>query len=237
MTEKGKTIKEFIKKIKGRKAIGIAFIVIGVLVILSVIIVPIINQKRNQQAVESIKANKDQTTTATPSAISEQITPDAVEATPDAAQPPTDAQEDEAARRASLMQIKNCIGIVTIDKINVELAVVEGTDDESLKSAVGHLSESAAIGQKGNCVISAHHGGFYGEFFQNLEQLEVGDIVEMTDINGNSYLYSVYDSKVVSRSDWSVIENLAEESTLTLITCVDRTQEERIVVSAIRFEP
>lgn len=237
MTEEGTIFKRIKHIIKGRKALGVVLIVIGALIILSVIVVPIVNQKRNQQAVESVKANKHRVMTPTPPAVLADATPAAAEATPSAVMPPQQEQEDKATKRASLMQIKNCIGVVTIDKINVELAVVEGTDDESLKSAVGHLSESAAIGQKGNCVISAHHGGFYGEFFQNIEKLETGDIVEMTDINGNSYLYSVYNSKIVSRSDWSVIEELAQESTLTLITCVDRSQEQRIVVSAVLFEP
>lgn len=236
MTKKGGIFKKIIEQLKGRKVLGVVCIVIGALIILSAIIVPVINQKRNQQAAQSIKANKQESKTPAPTAVSTETTPAAAETTSFAVTPTPQGEEGKEAKRASLMQIKNCIGVVTIDKINLELAVVEGTDDESLKSAVGHLSESAAIGQKGNCVISAHHGGFYGEFFQNIEQLKTGDIVEMTDLNGNSYFYSVYDSQIVSRSDWSVVDALAQESTLTLITCVDRSQEQRIVVSAILFE-
>ena len=69
----------------------------------------------------------------------------------------------------------------------------------------------------------------------NIDKLEKEDIIQIIDKSGNIHNYSVYDKKTVQRTDWSVVDELNEQSTLTLITCVDSSQEQRIIVSAIEF--
>ncbi len=207
---------------------------VGLIVILSVIFVPIINKNRNKKQVDAVKKNIN--VTAEPSKspeIKNEVTEEGVEVSQEAAT--ISPEEEKRQKREALLQENNCIGIIIIEKIGVELAIEEGDDDETLKRAVGHMPSSAAIGEKGNCVISAHHGGFYGEFFLNVDKLEKEDIIQLVSKDGSVHNYAVYERKVVKRTDWSVVDALNEQETLTLITCVDSSQEERIIVSAIAF--
>lgn len=225
--------KELSKKDKIKKITGLAVMLLGVAVIVSVIVVPLANRKRNDDNVELIKSNMKATAESvntddnTASGAAADVTDEVVEVSEDAV----------AARRAQLLEESGCIGVIVIDKIGVELAIAEGDDDETLKHFVGHMTSSSALGANGNCVLSAHHGGYYGEFFKNISQLEDEDIIYLIDKNGQLYKYAVYDKKQIKRTDWSVVDDLnSDMATLTLITCVDTTQEERIIVSAIRFE-
>ncbi len=234
MFERLKKFKSLPVKDKIRTVTGIVLIIAGIAVILSVILVPYFNKKRNKTAVDAIKQNVNVTEepqNTTGPAL--ETTESAAETTESAAT--ADPEEEARQRREALLADGNCIGVVIIDKIGVELAIQEGDDDEVLKHAVGHMSSSASIGQKGNCVLSAHHGGYYGEFFLNIDKLEKEDIIQIIDKSGNIHNYSVYDKKTVQRTDWSVVDELNEQSTLTLITCVDSSQEQRIIVSAIEF--
>lgn len=222
--------KDLSGKDKIKKIAGLIFIILGAAAIISAIAVPIINKNRNAKNVSLIKENIPQKTN-TP----ENITTD------DAAQVTTEStevtQESSKSLTQELLDKNGCIGVIIIDKIGAELAIEEGDDDETLKRSVGHMTSSSAIGENGNCVLSAHHGGYYGEFFENIDSLEDEDIICLIDKNGNTYKYAVYDKQIIKRTNWSVVEDLSPNmATLTLITCVDRTQEERIIVSAVRFQ-
>lgn len=222
-------LKERIKKIA-----GISLMAVGVIIILSVIIVPLINKNRNKKQVQAVKENiMPSSSPESDSAAESDSPPESEEVSSEAAT--IDPQEEARQRREALLNESGCIGIIVIEKLGVELAIEEGDDDEVLKRAVGHMNASSNLGAKGNCVLSAHHGGYYGEFFLNIDKLENGDIIQLIDKSGNIYNYSVYEQKVVKRTDWSVVKELNEQATLTLITCVDRSQEERIIVSAVAF--
>lgn len=229
------SFKELPRKEKIRKITGLAFMVVGLLVVLSAIIVPIVNKVNNDKVVDAVKSNIPVSESPDKTESPDEVTEESAEITVEAVGEP--AVDETAKRREELLAQSGCIGIIVIDKINVELAIKEGDDDETLKTSVGHMIASAPIGENGNCVLSAHHGGYYGEFFKNIEQLENEDIIQLISADGNVSKYSVYDKKKIKRTDWSVTDKLSEDlSTLTLITCVDATQEERIIVSAIKFE-
>lgn len=234
MKEMIKKFKQLPVKDKVRRITGLCLIVFGIIVIISVIVVPYVNKKRNQKAVDAIKENIKITSEPAVTPEDEVVSEAAIETTQPAAT--LSPQEEARQRREALLAENNCIGVIIIEDIGVELAIQEGDDDETLKHAVGHMPSSAAIGAKGNCVLAGHHGGYYGEFFLNIEKLEDEDIIQIIDKTGQIHYYSVYDKKVVQRTDWSVVDELNEQSTLTLITCVDASQEQRIIVSAIEFE-
>lgn len=229
-----KKLKEMPTKMKVRRGVGLLIMVVGVLIVLSVLLVPLLNQRRNRASVDAIREGEKSTQAPAPQSTSgTAVSLPATEVSPGAVTP--NPEEEAAARRAALLEKNGCIGVIVIDQIGVELAIEEGDDDETLKHAVGHMTASAPIGGKGNCVLSAHHGGYYGEFFLNVDKLKAGDMIQVIDRNGTSHDYAVYETKVVQRTDWSVVDELNDQSTLTLITCVDSTQEQRIIVSAIKF--
>lgn len=215
---------------KSRTVLGVLLLVAGIVIIASAIVVPAINRKQNDKDIEEIRNGKYADEVTAP-AVSEEtaVTGGAVSQT--AVEP-----DGHELKMQQILADNTRIGIVEIEKIDVLYAVVEGTEDEQINRAVGHLKESAGIGQQGNCVIAGHRGGYYGTFFERLPELENGDVIKMTDLNGVDYYYTVYNKEEVHPADWSVIRDLSDLHTLTLITCEDDTRR-RIVVQAALFQP
>lgn len=121
------------------------------------------------------------------------------------------------------------IGMIEIDKIDVNYVIAEGWTRQNICVTIGHMTESSGVGEYGNCVLAGHRGGIYGEFFKNIDKLENGDKIRLIDVYGIEYVYVVYDSFLTSPDDMSVTENVANESTLTLVSCEDNAKKRLIV--------
>ncbi|MBC2582422.1 class D sortase [Clostridium sp. DJ247] len=121
------------------------------------------------------------------------------------------------------------IGIMTIGKINLKVAIGEGDDNETLKYSVGHIKGTAMPGEKGNFSVAGHRSYTYGEYFNRLDELEVGDKI-MVKTKKGEYTYKIYDIKVVLPSDVSVL-NKTDDATITLITCTPiRVATHRLII-------
>lgn len=110
------------------------------------------------------------------------------------------------------------IGIIEIESLNLRYPVFEGTGDAQLDEGIGHLTETAGLCEKGNCVLAGHNGSFRGMFFTRLSEIEAGAEVEVTNRNGVTHTYVVEKLAVVGAYDTSVREESGEER-LTLLTC------------------
>ena len=121
------------------------------------------------------------------------------------------------------------MGIIEIDKIDLIYAVVEGTSDDNLGVAIGHMKNTAKFGQPGNCVLAGHRGGISGPYFKKIDKLKVGDPIKLTDANGVEYTYLVTESFIVEPTEVCVAENNTDEKILTLITCEDNSTKRLIV--------
>lgn len=100
----------------------------------------------------------------------------------------------------------------------VEHPVMEGTTSKVLNAGIGHIEETAGIGESGNCVLCGHNGSRYGTFFTPLSQISIGDEVMITDKNGLKHIYEVTETEVVNPYDNS-IKTQGTEKELTLFTC------------------
>jgi len=105
------------------------------------------------------------------------------------------------------------IGRIEIQRLNMSVAVVEGTGTAALRRAVGHIAGTALPGQPGNIGIAAHRD----TFFRPLRNIQRGDIVTLTTPRGE-YRYSVVSTKVVDPDDVAVLNSDGSEI-LTLVTC------------------
>lgn len=124
---------------------------------------------------------------------------------------------------------KQISGLLEISKINVNAAILEGTDDSVLKYAVGHYPEFGEVGKPGNYVLLGHRNYVYGHFFRNLDNLKAGDEVKIT-VGDTTYIYVVYESFVVEPEEVWVLEQ-TEESIITMITCTPiGTYTDRLIV-------
>lgn len=139
---------------------------------------------------------------------------------------------------------------VIIPKINVEVPVVYdvgSTDEEAIQAAlergVVHYPTTPNPGQKGNSVIVGHSSnnifnkGKYKFAFVLLNKLETGDLFYLTK-DGVRYAYRVYEKRIVSPTDTSVLGPTSKPATATLITCdPPGTSINRLIVVGEQISP
>lgn len=110
------------------------------------------------------------------------------------------------------------IGTLEIEKLNIDVLVVEGVSENDLKVGVGHFPGTAAMGKVGNCAIAGHRSYTFGKFFNRLNEMEIGD--EIIVSNGiETFKYIVYKIHVVEPSETYVLNQVDDHSILTLVTC------------------
>ncbi len=119
---------------------------------------------------------------------------------------------------AALLSSGDVIGLIEIEALELKYPIVEGADSKQLAYGIGHIPDTAAVGNKGNCVLAGHRGSRYGTYFKYLNRLSEGDTVKVMDKEGNVYLYEVVSSEVVGPYDNSV-KAQGEKTELTLLTC------------------
>ncbi|MEG2074781.1 MAG: class E sortase [Angelakisella sp.] len=118
---------------------------------------------------------------------------------------------------------------LSVPRLNLQAAVLDGVDAETLKRGVG-LYDYSPLPIAGNANISiAAHRDLYGCEFYFLDTLAEGDLLYL-EYDGCRYTYSFAGAKIVSPEDWSPIY-CTEESTLTLTSCTPiGTAAQRIAV-------
>lgn len=105
------------------------------------------------------------------------------------------------------------LGRIEIGSIGLAVMLLEGTDDRTLRRAVGHIPGTSLPGQQGNVAIAGHRD----TFFRGLRNVRKGDEIELTTLNG-FYRYRVDFTKVVEPGDVEVLSD-SDDPTLTLVTC------------------
>lgn len=130
----------------------------------------------------------------------------------------TDTKAPGRSEDAALLSSGDVVGLIEIEALELKYPIVEGADSKQLAYGIGHIPDTAAIGNKGNCVLAGHRGSRYGTYFKYLNKLVQGDMVKITDKEGNVYQYEVVSSEVVGPYDNSV-KAQGVETELTLLTC------------------
>lgn len=110
------------------------------------------------------------------------------------------------------------MGIVSIPKIDINLMLVEGVTRQALKFAVGHMPGTAMPGEVGNSALAGHRSYTFGEYFNRLDEVEVGDEIQITR-GKETYTYKVYESFLVEPTEVWVTEPIENKKIVTLITC------------------
>jgi sortase A len=98
---------------------------------------------------------------------------------------------------------------------------------ETVADAAGHHRGSADPGEAGNCVLSAHSSDSGGAVFRGLDDLMVGDLVQLVAFDKSEYIYRV--STVLTLDEVGATQDekreharwldAADEPVLTLVTC------------------
>jgi sortase A len=110
-------------------------------------------------------------------------------------------------------------------------------DEAAIDASAAHLDSSGFPWQDGaNVYIAGHRMGFPGTrsflVFYDLDVLENGDEVFLTDAEGTKYTYEVFDQFVTDPYDWGPTDPEAGKSILTLQSCTLPDYTQRLIVQA-----
>ena len=106
------------------------------------------------------------------------------------------------------------LAVLRIPRINLEVAVLPGTDDWTLNRGVGHIEDTANPGAKtGNVGIAGHRDGF----FRGLKDIVPGDVLDVQTQSGTTR-YRIERTWIVQPEDISVLDPTSSKS-VTLVTC------------------
>lgn len=120
------------------------------------------------------------------------------------------------------------IGIVNIPKINVNYPILSETTEELLKISPCKFW-GPAPNEVGNLCIVGHNYR-NSKFFSKVPNLEIGDIIEITDLAGTTIIYEIYDKYIVEPEDVSCTSQLVgNEKHVTLITCTNDNKQRWII--------
>ncbi len=105
------------------------------------------------------------------------------------------------------------IGTLYIPKLDEELPIIHGTDEDELSRGVGHYAGSVLPGENDNSVLSGHRD----TVFRRLGEVKEDDELIVTTAAG-TFTYKIRKVRIVDADDRTVIVP-KPKATLTVTTC------------------
>ena len=122
------------------------------------------------------------------------------------------------------------IGIIKIDKINLNYSILSVSNNDLLDISVCRFA-GPMPNKVGNLCIAGHNYVDY-KYFSRLNELEINDTITIYDLNGNSVDYSIYEMYETSANDTScTFQDTNNTMIVTLVTC-NNVNGKRLVVHA-----
>lgn len=108
------------------------------------------------------------------------------------------------------------VGILYIPRLEREIPIIEGTDEDELAKGVGHYSDTGFPGENKQILLSGHRD----TVFRNFGDLKNGDELHVKMEQG-TFIYVIDDSEtqIVPADDTTVIDPSREDEVLTVSTC------------------
>ena len=124
------------------------------------------------------------------------------------------------------------IGYIEVPKIKIKYPVLEEETVASLEQSVAvRYPSHARLNEPGNVVIIGHNYR-NGMFFSDLKKVVAGDKVLITDENGKTLTYTIYEIYETTPEDTGYItRDTGDNIEVTLVTCTDDSKA-RIIVKA-----
>lgn len=121
------------------------------------------------------------------------------------------------------------IGLIEIPSINISYPILANSNKNLLKISVCRFS-GPLPNRTGNLCIAGHNYK-NSMMFSKLYQLNTSESIFITDLNNVKLEYIIYDKFKVKENNLSCISN-SNNLEITLITCNDNNNSERIVIKA-----
>lgn len=122
------------------------------------------------------------------------------------------------------------IGIIRIDKINVNYSILSSSSNALLDISVCRFA-GPMPNEIGNLCIAGHNYVDY-KFFSRLKELSINDRIKIFDLSGNVIEYKITDKYETSPTDTScTFQNTNGLRIVTLVTC-NNVNGKRLVIKA-----
>jgi sortase A len=147
-------------------------------------------------------------------------------------------QETQEEEPASVKDTKLKLTVPKMERVE-DLNVTDAPydDESSLDDGAQHVQGTGfPWEEESNVYIAGHRLGWLGTdsylVFWDLDKLEDGDEVFLTDSDGTRYSYKVFNNFVADPYDWSVADPIPGKNVVTLQTCTLPDYSQRIIVQA-----
>ena len=124
------------------------------------------------------------------------------------------------------------IGVINIPSINVNYPILSTYTDELLKIAPCRF-HGPNPNEVGNLCIAGHNYK-NSKFFSKVPNLQLGDIIEITDLSGRMLTYTIYDKYIVNPDELECTSQLTNgKKEITLITCTNDNKQRHIIKARV----
>jgi sortase A len=114
------------------------------------------------------------------------------------------------------LQQGHAIGRIKIDRIGLDMVVVQGTDTSSLQKGPGHYRNTPLPGQPGTVAIAGHRTTYLAPF-RHIDQIEDGDELRI-EMPYAAFTYVVQKHEVVDPGDVGILKPVGYDQ-LVLTAC------------------
>lgn len=122
------------------------------------------------------------------------------------------------------------IGIVKIPKIGLQYPILSVNTTNSMKISIGRYW-GGNVNDYGNLSIAGHNNKS-GTMFGKTKYLEIGDVVELTDLQNKTIQYKIYEKFITDPNDVTILETKDDTiREVTLITCTNGNRQ-RLIIKA-----
>lgn len=115
---------------------------------------------------------------------------------------------------------RNIIGQLTIPSIDVNVVIFNGVSEEKLLKGITTMKSNQEMG-KGNFSLAGHYG-IKNQLFANIDKIENGDLIKLTD-KENIYIYEMFEREIVPPTEISMIDDYESEKIgepiISLMSC------------------
>lgn len=150
----------------------------------------------------------------------------------------TSQNAEETVSYVDLIDIGESIGFITIPKIDLELPIYSGTNEDVLQKGIGHMLQSSYPigGESTHSVLTGHRGLPEAVLFTNLDKLEIGDYFYLHVLD-EVLAYQVDQITIALPEETEELEIVPGKDYCTLVTCHPyAVNTHRLLVRGIRTE-
>ena len=149
-------------------------------------------------------------------------------------------EEKEEKKYEELLNIHgtDIMGSLEIPKIQVELPIYHGTEDEVLSNGIGHLEGTSLPigGENTHSVLTGHRGLPSSKLLVRLDEMKIGDLFFIHTYK-EVMAYKVEDIMVVKPEDTAWMEIKGEKDLVSLVTCTPfGINSHRLIVTGRRVD-